>query len=75
MLKKLTAKYLNKAAVQGQQLLPFILLKINPSEGIYSYNIKNPGGIIEATLHKSDGEFTKAMGGEVLLSEIVHQIL
>lgn len=48
-----------------------IYLTKDKKDGIYSYDIYNPGGIIEAQVYKQDGKITKAtIGGEVILSRI-----
>lgn len=48
-----------------------IYLTEGENNGVYSYDIHNPGGIIEAQVYKQDGKVVKAtIGGEVILSQI-----
>lgn len=48
-----------------------IYLTKDNEEGVYSYDISNPGGVIEAKVYKLDGKVIKAtIGGKVILSEI-----
>nr|WP_312578528.1 hypothetical protein [Sedimentibacter sp.] len=48
-----------------------IYLTKDKDDGIYSYDICNPGGMIEAQVYKQDGKVVKAtIGGKVILSQI-----
>lgn len=48
-----------------------VYLSKDNSDGIYSYDISNPKGIIEVQVYKQDGKITKAtIGGKVFLSNI-----
>lgn len=74
-VKETNSKVFEQSCGSGSIAASVYLAKDN-NDGIYSYNIKNPGGIIEVILHKLNGEFTKAfIGGTVELSEIIKIIL
>lgn len=71
-VKETNSKVYEQSCGSGSIAAAVYLSKDN-SDGIYSYNIKNPGGIIEVILHRSNGEFINAfMGGTVELSEVKH---
>jgi len=49
-----------------------IYLTRNEKNGIFSYIINQPGGIIEAIIYKDNGKVIKAtIGGEVILSDAI----
>lgn len=71
-VKETNSKVYEQSCGSGSIASSVFLAKDN-NDGVYSYKIKNPGGIIEVTLHKSNGKFTKAfIGGKVELSEKMH---
>ncbi|MDF2676787.1 MAG: hypothetical protein K0Q97_1097 [Bacillota bacterium] len=71
-VKETNSKVYEQSCGSGSIAAAVFLSKDN-NEGIYTYNIKNPGGIIEVILHKLNGKFIMAfMGGTVELSEIIN---